>query len=251
MRYFADLENNILGQTFDKEDSLDNLEEHKSLAKIYAFQENAIAVLSDLKANRSYVYNGALAQELGLSENGTNQEIESVWEDEIYSRIHPEDIEQRHLLELQFFQLLKKTAIQKRTHYRTNSHIRMKNKNGEYIPILHRTLYQQSAPNGSLWLALCIYNFATEVDSDRGFYGVIQNTSNGQIIYPSKERTKDMLSLREIEVLSLIEKGFISKEIAIKLGVSKNTVDRHRQNIINKLRVKNSIEALKALTSNM
>ncbi|MEG2647452.1 MAG: LuxR C-terminal-related transcriptional regulator, partial [Mucinivorans sp.] len=40
-----------------------------------------------------------------------------------------------------------------------------------------------------------------------------------------------------------------SKEIAMRLGISKNTVDRHRQNIMEKLRVNSAIEALKVAKS--
>ena len=38
----------------------------------------------------------------------------------------------------------------------------------------------------------------------------------------------------------------MSKEIAVRLGISVNTVNRHRQNILEKLSVDTSIEALNA-----
>ena len=44
-----------------------------------------------------------------------------------------------------------------------------------------------------------------------------------------------MLSNREIEVLALIVKGFINKEIADRLNVSLSTIISHRKNIIEKL----------------
>jgi DNA-binding CsgD family transcriptional regulator len=43
------------------------------------------------------------------------------------------------------------------------------------------------------------------------------------------------LTEREIEVLLLLQKGLISKEIAAKLGISKNTVENHKQNMYSKL----------------
>lgn len=42
------------------------------------------------------------------------------------------------------------------------------------------------------------------------------------------------LSEREIEVVKLLVKGLISKEIAEVLGISKNTVENHKQNIYTK-----------------
>ena len=46
------------------------------------------------------------------------------------------------------------------------------------------------------------------------------------------------LSAREIEVLKLITKGFINKEIAEKLNISLTTVISHRKNITEKLGIK-------------
>lgn len=42
------------------------------------------------------------------------------------------------------------------------------------------------------------------------------------------------LSQREIEIIKLLVKGLISKEIAKVLGISKNTVENHKQNIYTK-----------------
>ena len=48
------------------------------------------------------------------------------------------------------------------------------------------------------------------------------------------------LSKREMEILRLIVKGFTDKEIGKELHISYYTVDTHRKNIINKLKVKNT-----------
>lgn len=48
----------------------------------------------------------------------------------------------------------------------------------------------------------------------------------------------EILSSREIEVLVLITKGFINKEIADKLNISLTTVITHRKNITEKLGIK-------------
>jgi len=54
---------------------------------------------------------------------------------------------------------------------------------------------------------------------------------------------KTILSTREVEVLGLVSKGFASKEIADKLFLSINTVNNHRQNILEKVRASNTSEA--------
>lgn len=50
------------------------------------------------------------------------------------------------------------------------------------------------------------------------------------------------LSDREKEVLKLLVKGLISKEIAVALKISKNTVENHKQNIFTKTKTKNIAE---------
>jgi DNA-binding NarL/FixJ family response regulator len=125
----------------------------------------------------------------------------------------------------------------------------MYNQEGQYIWISHRMYYVQNSPNGSIWLALCLYNFAHLSDNTESYEGFIVNSVTGQIIQPEKQENSNLLSKREIEILSLIKIGRRSKEIADDLSISINTVNRHRQNILEKLRVTNSIEACRIASS--
>ncbi|WEK33761.1 MAG: helix-turn-helix transcriptional regulator [Candidatus Pseudobacter hemicellulosilyticus] len=205
--------------------------------------ENSVAVLSDLKADKSYIYNGGVAERLGIGRKGSAQEIASIWEEEIFSRIHPEDLIQKHLLELRFFHLLKSLPAGERTDYHIVSKMRMQDNTGEYIPVRHRMFYVGSCPEGHIWLALCLYDIPYERSNAEGSYGMIINFATGNTLSPDKEKYSDLLSEREKEILRFIEKGDASKAIATQLSISINTVNRHRQNILEKLRVRNSLEA--------
>lgn len=55
------------------------------------------------------------------------------------------------------------------------------------------------------------------------------------------------LSKRETEILKLILQGNKSKDIAVKLFLSVNTVNTHRRNILKKAGVKSAIELVKIL----
>lgn len=55
---------------------------------------------------------------------------------------------------------------------------------------------------------------------------------------PAPEEESRDLSAREIEVLRLVSKGYINKEIADKLNISLTTVITHRKNITEKLGIK-------------
>ena len=56
------------------------------------------------------------------------------------------------------------------------------------------------------------------------------------------EEQFDVLTPRELEVLKLIAEANTSKEIADKLSISIKTVDRHRQNILDKLGMRDRVE---------
>ncbi|MBP5629716.1 MAG: response regulator transcription factor [Bacteroidaceae bacterium] len=57
-----------------------------------------------------------------------------------------------------------------------------------------------------------------------------------QQIRQAVERDKQVLTRREIEVLRLLAKGMINKEIADQLNISVNTAITHRKHIMQKLR---------------
>jgi len=94
-----------------------------------------------------------------------------------------------------------------------------------------------------------------EVYSGEPYFG--QKISN--IIYKSyTEKVKDSSSLplkpniseREKEIISLLSEGLSFKEIANRLFISPRTVENHKNNILLKLKLKNSIELLKYAIKN-
>ena len=54
----------------------------------------------------------------------------------------------------------------------------------------------------------------------------------------SPYNSDELLTRREVEILRLIVKGMISKDIAAKLGISMTTAITHRKNITHKLKTK-------------
>ena len=68
---------------------------------------------------------------------------------------------------------------------------------------------------------------------------------------PRRKNTyKGILSKREVEILKLIGAEFTNEEISKKLCISKRTVDSHRQNVMNKLQVKNAAGLIKYIMQN-
>lgn len=216
------------------------LNQYRMIARNYASMENSIAVLSDLHRNTSYLYYGKFAHMLGVDQARKDNIVSSIWEEEIFRLIHPDDLTEKHRQELYFFHFVKRQPKNKRSDYYLTSKLRIKNNSNSYIPILHRMFYIPTSTDGSLWLALCLYgpllfDFAAQC--------LIVDSSNGQMQELGKQNDIQILSARERQILGLIGRGLRSKEIAQMLCISIHTVSRHRQEILAKLQVKSSIEA--------
>ena len=80
----------------------------------------------------------------------------------------------------------------------------------------------------------------------------IHSVINGHRYYCTKYKKNkqrlllqnDIPSQREIEVLQAIAQGSSTKEIAVALFISENTVENHRKNLFRKLRARNMAELI-------
>ncbi len=234
------LNNEFLKQDFSpdwREQHLDALDKYKKVAFHYACLENGISVLSDMQFNSSYIYCGRFAKDLGVTD--IEGEINSIWEEKILALIHPDDLYDKYLQELRFFHFIKRQSPETRSDYYLVHWLRMKDAEGNYRTVLHRLFYILSPFDHTMWLALCLYN---PLSIESLYKGIVVRSTTGEIIRLGKDDAK-ILSKREKQVLQLIEKGMMSKAIAESLSISVHTVSRHRQEILSKLQVKNSIEA--------
>lgn len=104
---------------------------------------------------------------------------------------------------------------------------------------------------GNIWLALCILEISPNQSSPFTVNYQIINTATGEVFSPlAKYLQKELiLTRRELEILNLIAKGKLSKEISDSLHISPHTVNTHRQRILEKLNVDNSHEAVRCALS--
>lgn len=216
----------------------DEEQQLRLVAQSYAMCENAIAVLSNLRLGISHIYFGRVGESLGLASIGSYQRVDSIWEEEIYSRIHPEDQRLRSLQELAFLHFVAKAHDSMNHSWYMVNTMRMKDNQGKYHYVNHRIFHFSTLDKPGVCYTLCLYTFAPK--DGRNAYLV--NTLTGECRKLDVENNR-LLSEREVDVLQLIRNGKASKVIAEMLDISKHTVDRHRQNIIAKLQVSNTTEA--------
>lgn len=209
----------------------------------------ACAVITDASCDRCYIEGGGFATLLGLTDDSSLRiTADSSDEDEIYSRLHPEDLVDKRLLEYDFFRFVDKLPAAEKVRYKATCRIRIRDRHGDYRPVDNSTQVLRTSPAGKIWLILCCYDLASDA-AGAGINPCIVNHTGGQIAELSlSSRRSSILTAREKQILAMIRDGKLSKQIADMLGISVNTVNRHRQNILEKLSVGNSVEAIVAAT---
>lgn len=239
-------------QSLEKE-TLDNdvVESCKDMGKKIAGTTNGCCVITDAAHDRCYLFGGELASLLGIGDSHyVYKDISSSDEDIIYTRLHPEDLVEKRMLEYEFFKFVHPLASHEKLLYKATCRIRIKDKNGRYLIINNSTQIIKPSPNGKIWLILCCYDLSPDQDITVGINSHIINNRSGEIIkFNFSDKKKHVLTDREKEILLLIKEGNPSKKIADILGISINTVNRHRQNILERLSVGNSVEAIYAATA--
>lgn len=210
----------------------------KNMAEQYTKMENAVAVLSNMARDVSYICYGHLGSKMGLGHD--NEEVESIWEKKILDRVHPDDATEKIAWELQFHSFIKQQPEDQRADYYLQHFLRMKDAEGIYHTLRHKIFYLDYDTNDNVLLVLCLY---TIVNENHGVAGIV-NSLDDTIVRASTVNTQGILSERECEILQMIRHGYASKHIADQLCISVNTVNNHRQNIMRKLHCQNTTEAV-------
>lgn len=208
------------------------------IAKSYAMCEHSIAVLSNLRTDKSYIYYGLTSDILGLDSAGRFEKIDSIWEENVICRIHPEDQRRRNLLELAFHHFVTTSHTDNAFYWYMENTLRMADKSGKYLPVRHRIFYFKGKGQRGVSYAICLFNLAVKTSN----VAIMKNTLTGEERQINIDE-KQLLSERETTILKLVREGLPSKVIGSRLNISKNTVDRHRQNIIHKMQTTNMAEA--------
>ncbi len=160
-------------------------------------------------------------------------------------RFHPDDyvINTGSVWTLKYFYQL---PVEKRKNLRLIHEFRIKNDNDEWIRLLIQNEILELDKKGNIWLDLKLCDFSPNQNLDMPGQFLLRDKRSGEVIYSLRGESPNgnNISTREKEVLELISKGEKSNQIAESLSISVNTVNNHRRNLIKKLSVSNSSEAV-------
>lgn len=165
----------------------------------------------------------------------------------INSRVHPEDQIVLMKIGIRTLQLYYDLPPEAKTDFKLINEYRLMVSNQEYVRVIEQHKAFRTDTRGNVWLALSMVDLSPNQNPEHSVLSQVVNIRNGEAFsWLNDISTKEpgRLTRRESEVLSLVGKGLLSKEIGDLLNISVHTVNTHRQRILEKLEANNTIEAI-------
>jgi DNA-binding CsgD family transcriptional regulator/PAS domain-containing protein len=232
-------------QKFDP-DELDYgiLKYHIALLETFDVVDNGCISIFDLYRRRHIYYSPKYEAVLGWDPKRAENDIEYT-----NNLIHPDDLPLLLIAAINYIRLgFSMQEVSHKKDYKAIFDYRVIGRDGHYVRIIEQQIPLELDRSGNVWLALSMMDLSPDKDLSIPFRGRLKNHRTGELfLFPPEVDLKETiksLTVREKEVLKLIASGLISKEIADKLYISVNTVNTHRQRIIEKLNVSNTYEAI-------
>ncbi|HEX2969596.1 MAG TPA: response regulator transcription factor [Bacteroidales bacterium] len=164
-----------------------------------------------------------------------------------YSIMHPSDFPFVIDTVCRTYKFLNGLPPLERTEYKLIVDYRLRSKSGFYFRFVQQMVVLELDKNGEIWLLLKLFDLVSDKAGDEPSQRKLINIKTWQLhlFNEDNDNTSDkILTNREIQVLDLISQGLDSKDISERLFISLNTVNNHRQNILNKTGAGNTSQAL-------
>lgn len=174
----------------------------------------------------------------------------------LWSKMHPEDLEVwlKALDELMNF-TLKEVSVKDRSKMSYTWNYRLKNSQDEYVNIIQNTTPLEFDSENKPIIGLAHYTvLSANIEMQVCATAKLLNDKNEyETVYFnnfSQKLLSDGVSNRERDIIRLLVLNYSSKEIGEKLGITANTVDTHRRNILKKLNMSSTGELIGLLKMN-
>ena len=169
--------------------------------------------------------------------------IETSQELNIENLVHPDDLEVVRRIDKKVWEFLDTLPEEEKLTYKYIYEMRILDR-GKYVRMIYQT--RLLAFKDDNFLAMGMIDLAPEQSANTSVRFQIKNCLTDEVVPFTIETATDvLLTPREREILALAKEGMFSKEISEKLNISIHTVNRHRQNILEKLQVDNIIAAIR------
>ncbi|MDR2057091.1 MAG: helix-turn-helix transcriptional regulator [Dysgonamonadaceae bacterium] len=162
------------------------------------------------------------------------------------TRIHPDDLIVLETMQSKLLDFIQSLPIDERKDYKHIYECRVRNVESNYVRFIFQQQILELDKEGNPWLLFGLLDISPDTSSMEHIKLRVINYKTGKIVpFAIIEQENDIkLSKREKEILKLVSKGMLSKEISNKLFLSIHTVNKHRQNIMQKMNTNNVLEAI-------
>ncbi len=206
--------------------------------------EQSIYTVYDMNKQNYLLKSDEQKKTFGFKDGG---DYENEHAEIIYKNIHPDDLP--FVLETvsMIYYFFSELPADEKMDYKLVYDFRVKNNEGIYMRYMHQTIVLEQDKTGKTWLWLIITDLLSEKPSNEKPQRRLINVKTGKLHLFNNDddsNSEVLLTKRETEILSLIARGYDSKNISDKLFISINTVNNHRQNILRKTRTDNTTQAL-------
>ncbi|GGM82898.1 helix-turn-helix transcriptional regulator [Dyadobacter beijingensis] len=176
------------------------------------------------------------------------RETQSCIANELFdARTHPDDLPVLAHNGYEAMKFMMQQPVHLRKHFKMVTGYRIFAGNEQLIRVSEQHQVLELDASGNIWLSLGVIDISPD-QTIREVTSQLINFHTGELTAlpdrPSEEKIR--LTAREKEILGMIGKGKLSKEISALLDISVHTVNTHRQRILEKLRADNAIEALQS-----
>lgn len=159
--------------------------------------------------------------------------------------IHPDDRPHFLNFENKAGQFLGHLPIEKLMKYKMRYDYRIRCSDGNYIRILQQSMVIEHDDKGGIVRTLTIHTDISDLKTvGKPVFSIIGLDGEPSYINVEVEKvfavSKEFLTKREKQILTLLIEGKLSKQIAVFLNISKQTVDRHRKNMLYKNKLNNT-----------
>jgi DNA-binding CsgD family transcriptional regulator len=161
--------------------------------------------------------------------------------------IHPEDRSWYLAFGAHIIDFYSKLPVEKIMKYKVRFDFRLRQKDGSYLRMLNQGISIEHDPNGRFIRTLILYTDINYLKQEgKPVLGLIGMDGEPSYLDAASKNifieSREDLTRRERQVLTLLIEGKLSKEISRILKISKQTVDTHRKNMLHKKNLSNTGE---------
>jgi DNA-binding CsgD family transcriptional regulator len=189
---------------------------------------------------------------LDLVSDGSNTVLgvppEKVTLDYLLSIIHPADMPYFLNNEAFVVRFFAELPVEKIMKYKVRYDYRVRRPDGAYIRLLQQTVTIETDEKGAILRTFIVYTDITSIKKDGtpvlSLIGLEGEPSFVDVDVEQIYKPSSFLSNREREIIHLLIDGYVSKEIATQLNLSKLTIDSYKKKLLQKTETKTSAELI-------